>query len=113
MQVLWDKGTATVSDVVEAVSKTTKGDPPAYSTILTTLRILERKGFVRHTKESRAFIYHPVVHRDKATETAIAHLLRRFFDNSAEQLVLKLLERKQIDAETIRRLRKQIEEKKS
>ena len=113
MQVLWDKGTATVSDVVEAVSEATKGTPPAYSTILTMLRILERKGFVRHTKESRAFIYHPVVRRDKATETAIAHLLHRFFDNSAEQLVLNLMERKQIDAETIKRLRRRIEEKKS
>ena len=113
MQVLWDKGSATVSEVVEAVSKSTKGAPPAYSTILTTLRILERKGYVRHTKESRAFIYHPVVHRDKATETAIAHLLHRFFDNSAERLVLNLMERKEIDAETIKRLRKRIEEKKS
>jgi predicted transcriptional regulator len=102
-----------VSEVVEAVSKATKGAPPAYSTILTTLRILERKGYVRHTKESRAFIYHPVVHRDKATETAIAHLLHRFFDNSAERLVLNLMERKKIDAETITRLRKRIEEKKS
>ena len=91
MQVLWDKETATVSDVVDAVSRTTKGSPPAYSTILTTLRILERKGYVRHTKESRAFVYHPVVHRAKATETAIAHLLHRFFDNSAEQLVLNLM----------------------
>jgi predicted transcriptional regulator len=113
MQVLWEKGTATVSEVVEAVAETTKGAPPAYSTILTTLRILERKGYVRHTKESRAFIYHPVVHRDKATETAIAHLLHRFFDNSVEQLVLNLMERKKIDSETIRRLRKRIEEKKS
>jgi predicted transcriptional regulator len=113
MQVLWDKGPATVSEVVEAVSRNTKGAPPAYSTILTTLRILERKGYVRHTKEGRAFIYHPVVRRDKATETAVAHLLRRFFDNSAERLVLSLMERKKIDAETIRRLRKQIEEKKS
>jgi predicted transcriptional regulator len=53
------------------------------------------------------------VHRDKATETAIAHLLHRFFDNSVERLVLNLMERKKIDAETITRLRKRIEEKKS
>ena len=112
MQVLWEKETATVSDVVEAVSKTAKGAPPAYSTVLTTLRILETKGFVRHTKESRAFVYRPVVHRDKATDTAISHLLRRFFENSAELLVLNLMERKKIDAETIKRLRKRIEEKK-
>ena len=112
MQVLWDKGTATVSDVVDAVSETTKGAAPAYSTVLTMLRILERKGYVRHTKEGRAFIYHAVVRRDKAKETAIAHLLRRFFEDSAELLVLNLMERKKIDGQTIKRLRKRIEEKK-
>ena len=112
MQVLWDKGTATVSDVVEVLAKNAKGVAPAYSTVLTMLRILERKGYLRHTKEGRAFIYHPVMRKDKAKESAIAHLLHRFFDNSAELLVLNLMERKKIDAQTINRLRKRIEEKK-
>jgi len=112
MQVLWEKGAGTVSDVVEAVSESGKS-APAYSTVLTILRILERKGYLRHTKEGRAFVYHPVVRREKATETAIAHLLRRFFEDSEELLVLHLIERKKIDPETIKRLRKRIQEKKS
>ena len=112
MQVLWKKGAATVSDVVEAVAKNAGGATPAYSTVLTTLRILENKGYVRHTKEGRAFVYEPVVPRDQATEKAVSHLLRRFFKNSAELLMLNLLDRKNLDAETIKRLRKRIEEKK-
>ena len=112
MQVLWKKGAATVSDVVEAVAKNAGGAAPAYSTVLTTLRILENKGYVRHTKAGRAFVYEPVVPRDQATEKAVSHLLRRFFKNSAELLMLNLLDRKNLDAETIRRLRKRIEEKK-
>jgi predicted transcriptional regulator len=112
MQVLWDMGSATVSNVVEAVSKATKGAPPAYSTVLTTLRILENKGYIRHIKEGRAFIYQPLLQRQKARETAIALLLRRLFEDSPELLVLNLLERKKIDEDTLKRLRKRIEEKK-
>ena len=110
MDVLWAKSAATVSEVVEAVNADT---PLAYSTVLTTLRILENKGYLRHTKDGRAFVYRPVVRRDKAQEGAIKHLLRRFFEDSPELLVLNLLERKKITAEQLNRLRKRIEEKKS
>src|SRR5262245_23241814 len=112
MHVLWVKQEATVADVVEAVSKTSKSEAPAYSTVLTMLRILENKGYVRHRKHGRAFVYQPVVHRGKATDTAVTHLLRRFFENSAELLVLNLLDGKKMSPDAIRRLRKRIEEKK-
>ena len=94
------------------MSKSTKAAPPAYSTVLTTLRILENKGYVRHIKEGRAFVYQPLVQRQKARETAITHLLRRFFEDSPELLVLNLLEGKKIDEDTLKRLRKRIGEKK-
>ncbi len=112
MEVLWERGTATVSDVVESLAKTSKGTPPAYSTVLTVLRILEKKGHVRHTKEGRAFVYRPAAARKKAQATALTHLLRRFFEDSPELLVLNLLERKQISAAQLERLRKRIEDKK-
>lgn len=108
MEVVWEKGTATVAEVVDAVNEET---PLAYSTVLTTLRILESKGYLRHTKDGRAFVYHPVVRRNKAQESATKHLLRRFFQGSAELLVLTLLERKKITPEQLNRLRKRIEEK--
>ena len=59
MDVLWEKGKATVSEVVAALSRPEKA--PAYSTVLTMLRILTEKGYARHEKEGRAYVYHPVV----------------------------------------------------
>ena len=110
MEVLWEKGPATVSGVVESLPRNV---PLAYSTVLTTLRILENKGHVRHTKDGRAFIYHPVIGRDQAREGAVTHLLRRFFEGSPELLMLNLIEGKKIDAKELARLRKRIEEEKS
>jgi predicted transcriptional regulator len=107
MEVVWRRGKATVSEVVEGVT----GDvPPAYSTVLTTLRILENKGFLVHTKEGKAFVYKPAVERETARENAIGHLLRRFFDDSPELLLLNLLDGKKIGAEELARLRKRIAE---
>lgn len=110
MEVLWEKGKATVSEVVEELPKSV---PLAYSTVLTTLRILENKGYLRHTKDGRAFVYRPIVRREQARESAITHLLRRFFENSPELLMLNLIEGKKIDAAELARLRKRIEEDKS
>jgi predicted transcriptional regulator len=107
MDVLWAKGKATVSDVVEGLPEDI---PLAYSTVLTTLRILENKGYIRHTKEGRAFVYQPVVDREEAREGAVKHLLRRFFENSPELLMLNLIESTKIDAKELQRLRKRIEE---
>jgi BlaI family transcriptional regulator, penicillinase repressor len=110
MDVLWEKGEATVSDVADALPN---NPALAYSTVLTTLRILENKGFVRHTKDGRAFVYHPVVGREQARESAVTHLVRRFFENSPELLMLNLLDKKNVDAAELRRLRKKIEEAES
>jgi predicted transcriptional regulator len=107
MEVLWEKGAATVSTVVENLPAR---PPLAYSTVLTTLRILENKGYLRHTQEGRAFIYHPVVGRDEARESAVRHLVGRFFAGSPELLVLNLINGKQIDPAELKRLRKRIEE---
>jgi predicted transcriptional regulator len=91
MDVVWDKGAATVGEVAAALT----GEPIlAYNTILTTLRILEQKGYVRHTKsrEGRAFVYRAVVGRKQASRNALRHLVRGFFANSPELLVLNLLD---------------------
>jgi predicted transcriptional regulator len=107
MDILWERGSATVSDVVDDLPK---NPPLAYSTVLTTMRILENKGYVRHTKEGRAFIYHPLVAREQARESAVTHLLGKFFENSPELLMLNLIEGKKIDATELKRLRQRIEE---
>ena len=101
MQVLWDRAEATVADVVDAI-----GDPPlAYNTVLTTLRILEHKGYVRHKAVGRAFLYRPIVARDEAQRSVVQHVLSRFFDGSPRELVLNLLETEAVDDSEIERLR--------
>jgi predicted transcriptional regulator len=107
MQVLWQKRRATVADVAEAMQES---HAPAYTTVLTTMRILERKGYVRHEKEGRAFIYEPVVDQNEACRDAVRHLLTRFFDNSPERLVLNLLEDDAMDAKELRKLKKLVQE---
>lgn len=109
MEVLWKLGKATVSEVVEQVNTET---PLAYSTVLTMLRILETKGYLRHVKDGRAFLYLPVVAREQARENALAHLIRRFFADSPEQLVLSLVEKEKISAGELDRLRQRIREEK-
>ena len=112
MNVIWEKGRATVSEVAEALPKQLG---LAYNTVLTTLRILEEKGYLRHTKakEGRAFIYRPAVARVEASRNAVRHLLGRFFGNSPEALVLNLLEEETLskaEAQRIRDLLKKGEE---
>jgi predicted transcriptional regulator len=107
MDVLWRIGSGTVADVSAALPKDVT---LAYSSVLTTLRILETKGYLRHRKEGRAFTYEPVVGREQARAHAITHLLGRFFENSPGQLVLNLIEGRKISAKELKRLRALIEE---
>lgn len=109
MEVLWERGPSTVNDVADAVS----GEAPlAYSSVLTTLRILEQKGYVRHAKEGRAFIYEPLIGRGEASRSAVRYLLSKFFGNSPELLVLNMLEDEQIDQRELERLKSLIERSK-
>jgi predicted transcriptional regulator len=107
MEVLWKSGQATVGDVVASLP----ADPPlAYSTVLTTLRILEAKGYLRHTKKGRAFVYEPVIVQEEATRKALSHLVNRFFGGSRELLVMNLLKEETIGRAELRRIKKMIAE---
>lgn len=107
MDVLWKKETATVSDVVAALPGTT---PLAYSTVLTTLRILERKGYVSHEKEGRAYVYQPVVGREEARKSVVRYMMSRFFNNSPEALMLNIVENEAVDGDVLDRLKRMVDE---
>ena len=107
MQVLWEKKSATVQQVLEALS-TSK--PMAYNSVLTIVRILEKKGYVRHMKDGRAHIYLPLIDQKEAKQSEIGHLVSRFFQNSRELLVLNILEDEGLDAEELQRLRQLLDE---
>lgn len=109
MDVLWEKGSASVADVAEALPK----DPPlAYNTVLTTMRILEDKGYLTHTKpeDARAFVYRPSVGREEATRNAVRQLVSRFFRGSPELLVLNVLNDDDLSQAELKRIRKLVAE---
>ena len=109
MNVLWDRGSATVHEVLEALP----AKPAlAYNSVLTIIRILEKKGYVKHVKDQRAHVYLPQVDRKDATRFEVRHLVSRFFGNSREQLVLNVLEETGIDAEELDRVRQLLERSK-
>lgn len=100
MDVLWRRGSGTVQQVMDGLRPNL-----AYNTILTTIRILERKGYVKHVKDGRAYLYEPLVGRQEASRSAIRHLVGRFFRDSHEALILNILQNENIDAEELKRLR--------
>ena len=106
MKVLWEKRSGTVQQVLDSISEK---PALAYNTILTTIRILERKGYLRHSKDGRAHVFEPVVRQQDATRTEIRHLVSRFFRDSHEDLVLNILEDRGIQPEEIDRLRKMLD----
>jgi len=106
MNVLWDRGSATVHDVLNGLP----AKPLlAYNSVLTIVRILEKKGYVKHLKDGRSHVYIPQVDRKNATRFEVRHLVSRFFGNSHELLALNILEEKGIDQEELDRLRQLLE----
>ena len=105
MDILWLQGPSTVAEVVDALPPETD---LAYSTVLTTLRILEDKGYLAHAKQGRAFIYEAVVARETARRSALTQLLARFFGGKPELLVQNLLDNEELTEAEMTRLKKMI-----
>jgi len=109
MEILWERGNATVSEVLEALPRKVR---VAFNTVQTTMRILEQKGYLRHETEGRAFRYFPTVKRDEASTSAVHQLLRRFFDGRPASLALSLLENESLDPAEVAHLERLIEQAK-
>ena len=106
MKILWRRGESAVTDLVAAMPD---GESLAYNSVLTTIRILEQKGYVRHRQEGRAFVYRAAVAEEEASRSEVKHLMSRFFGNSRERLLLSLLGDEAISSEELRRLKEAIE----
>jgi len=106
MDVVWRKGSATVHQLLEALPNKPS---LAYNSVLTTIRILEKKGYVKHVKDGRAHIYLPLIGRKEATRFEVRNLVSRFFKDSHELLVLNILEDQNIDPEELKRLNELLE----
>lgn len=107
MEVLWQLGHATVGEVTDGI-----GRPPlAYNTVLTTMRTLEQKGYVTHEEDGRAFVYRPLIAQKQAADSAMRHLLRRFFGDSPGQLALRLLDDQKLGDADLARIQKALSRK--
>jgi predicted transcriptional regulator len=108
MEVLWQRGPSTVQHVLDALP----GEKLlAYNSVLTTIRILEKKGYVAHAKDGRAHVYAPVVERSEATRSEVRHLVQRLFRDSHELLVLNILEDSGLDADELQRLKQYLKDR--
>jgi predicted transcriptional regulator len=107
MRVLWARGESTVADMVSA---TADEGSLAYTSVLTTIRILESKGYVAHRQEGRAFLYTSCIGEQEASRSEVRHVLQRFFGNSRERLLLSLLGDEDLSPEELKRLKEAIAE---
>jgi predicted transcriptional regulator len=106
MNVLWKLGSGTVSEVQKGLR-----DKLAYTTVLTILRTLEKKGHLRHEEEGRAHRYVPLVEKEEAQEGAVRRVTRKLFSGSPELLMAHLLSEKGLSEEQLRRLRALVDER--
>ena len=102
MKILWQRGESVVNDLVAAMPE---GETLAYNSVLTTVRILEQKGYVDHRQDGRAFVYRPCVAEHEASRSEVRHVLNRFFGNSRERLLLSLLGDEEISPAELQRLK--------
>ncbi len=86
MDVLYKRGRASAAEIHQDIP-----DPPSYSAVRAMLRVLEEKKHIRHEEKDLRYVYQPIVPREKARRSAVAHLLETFFEGSAEQAVATLL----------------------
>ncbi len=106
MNIIFRRGKAAAGEVMHAMS-----DPPSYSAVRATLRVLEQKGHLRHHHDGTRYVYVPTVARERARRSALDQLLNTFFDGSAASVVATLLDRKEkLTSEELQRLSDLIEQ---
>jgi len=109
MKIVWEMKSATVRDVYE---KMREGRRIAYTTVMTMMKIMERKGLLRKSVEGRAFVYQPADPKSKTLQKMVMEFLNRVFNGSAEALVVQLVHDRQLSPKELDRIRQAIEEEK-
>jgi predicted transcriptional regulator len=106
MSVLWRLGSATVTDVREALE-----EDLAYTSVLSALQTLEEKGYVRHESEGRAYRYFPVIGAERAGGSALARIREAIFHGSAERMFAQLVSDRKLGREELERMRRLLAER--
>ena len=105
MEVIWRLGRGTVADVHNVLSRKRK---IAYTTVLTTLRALERRGAVRHDQSGKAYVYEPTVSRDDHASSSVDRLVKDLFDGRREKLLSHLLGAKRVGRKELAEIRRML-----
>ena len=105
MQALWAVGQGYANEIVAAMAE----PKPAYNTILTIVRILEKKGYVDHETFNRANRYYPLVSREEYSGQMLGRLARNYFGSSFHSMVSFLVDRKDVSIEDLDTLIKEVE----
>ena len=108
MNVVWEKGKATVHDVKDVLGR---GRKPAYSTILTMMRKLEAKGYLEHDVDERTYVYRPTISRKVVRNGILGDILDRLFEGSPSLLLNSLVEQNRLTEKELRKIRKLIKER--
>ena len=87
LDVIFRLGEASVGDVLEHLA-----DPPAYDSVRTMIRLLEKKGFLRHRREGTKYVYRPIQSHESASRSALSHLMKTFFQGSAAETVAAIFD---------------------
>ena len=108
MNVVWEKGKATVHDVKDILGK---GRKPAYSTILTMMRKLEAKGYLGHDVDDRTYVYHAKISQQAARKGILGDMVDRLFEGSPSLLLNSLVEQNRISEKELGEIQKLIKER--
>lgn len=107
LSVLWDRGPSSVRDVLEAMPDRKQR---AYTTILSAMQVMEKKGLLGHTREGLTHIYHPLVQRDQVLRPLMKELLRNVFGGRPSAAVQFLLDEAAVDDDELTQIRRTIRE---
>jgi BlaI family transcriptional regulator, penicillinase repressor len=109
MKLVWERDSATVRDIYEALLERRK---IAYTTVMTMMKILESKGYLKKRRQDRAFVYRPAHRKEKVISGMIREFVQRVFNGSAEPLLVHLVKGKHIGEKDLEKVRQMMEESK-
>jgi predicted transcriptional regulator len=109
MKIVWNRKSATVRDVYEALLEQRQ---IAYTTVMTMMKILEKKKFLKKTQQDRAFIYQPVRPKEQVIRTMVQDFVTRVFDGSAEPLLMHLVKDRHLSEKDVREITRLIRDSK-
>ena len=110
MDIIWrHEAGVTVRDVYEALREQR---PIAYTTVMTNLKTLERKGYLKTTQQERAYVYRPAKPKQQVVRAMVREFIDRVFNGSVRPLLLHMIEDEQLTATEIREISRMLKEKK-